>query len=244
MPHESVLDSLASKTFTPFVPDWDESDPDIWQSTYFGAQQGPRLPPDWVITEAAAHQIERGILKIGMEADVHLLERRRDDRRNLLAAKCYRSEVHRHFRDDSRRRQARRTGNRQTDLAMAERTTVGRVFRVRGMGGQRVRRPGRLWSGVSVPPSEALGPFALPDLSDGPGAPWSETTLAVLDVETRRIVDEVVASAAGLVLGNCGVIDAMVATLVDVESLEGEALDRFPAAVAQPERPPMILVAS
>lgn len=34
MPHESVLDSLAS-TFTPFDPDWDTSDPDIYQSTYF-----------------------------------------------------------------------------------------------------------------------------------------------------------------------------------------------------------------
>ena len=66
---------------------------------------------------------------------------------------------------------------------------------------------------------------------------------AALDVEIRRIVDEAAASAAGVVLANCGVIDAMVAMLVDVESLEGEGLDRFRAAVAQPE-PPMALVAS
>lgn len=136
--------------------------------------------------------------------------------------------MHRHVRDDSRYRQAGRTGNRQTDLAMAEGTAARRVFRSEEWVASESDVLGRLWSaGVSVPPSEALGPFALPDLSDGPGAPWSETTLAVLDVETRRIVDEVVASAAGVVLGNCGVIDAMVATLVDVESLEGEALDRY-----------------
>ena len=58
--------------------------------------------------------------------------------------------------------------------------------------------------------------------------------LAALDVETRRIVEEAAASAAGVELANCGVIHAMVATLVDVVSLEGEALDRFLAAVPSP----------
>jgi len=56
-------------------------------STYFGAHHGPQPMPDWVITEDAAQQIERGILKTGKEADVHLVERRLGDRRNLLAAK-------------------------------------------------------------------------------------------------------------------------------------------------------------
>ena len=88
--------------FTPFVPDWDESDPDICQSTYFGAYHGPEPTPYWVITEDAAHQIERGLLKTGKEADVHLVERRLGDRRNLLAAKRYRSLDRRLFRDDSR----------------------------------------------------------------------------------------------------------------------------------------------
>ena len=92
--------------------------------------------------------------------------------------------------------------------------------------------------------SEALGPFALPDVSDGPGASWSETTLASLDVETRKIGDEAAASAAGVVLANRAVVEAMVTALVEVESLEGEALDRFLAGVSRPERPAMTLVAS
>ncbi|CAA9257634.1 MAG: Cell division protein FtsH [uncultured Acidimicrobiales bacterium] len=92
--------------------------------------------------------------------------------------------------------------------------------------------------------SDALGPFALPDVSDGPGGSWSETTLAALDAETRKIVDEAGASAAGVVLANRAVIEVMVAALIEVESLEGEVLDRFLAAVVPPERPAMTLVAS
>jgi hypothetical protein len=57
------------------------------------------------------------------------------------------------------------------------------------------------------------------------------------------VVTEAPASAAGVVLANCGAIDAMVATLVDVESLEVEALDWLLSAVPRPERPPMTLVA-
>ena len=158
MPHEGFLDSRAP-SFTPFVADWDESDPDISQSTYFGAEHGPQPPPDWVITEDAAHQIERGILKTGKEADVHLVERRLGDRRNLLAAKRYRSLVHRQFRDDSRYRQARRTGNRRTDLAMIQGTAAGRAFRAEEWVANEFDVLGRLWSaGVSVPyPVQRLG---------------------------------------------------------------------------------------
>ena len=62
----------------------------------------------------AAEQIDRGILKTGKEADVHLVERRPGDRRNLLAAERYGAAERRQFRDDSRYRQARRTGNRRS----------------------------------------------------------------------------------------------------------------------------------
>jgi hypothetical protein len=226
VPHESVLDSLAS-TFTPFVPDWDESDPDSCQSTYFSAQHGLQPPPDWVMTEDAAHQFERGILTTGKEIDVHLLERRLDDRRNLFSAKRHWSEVHRHFRDDSPYRQARRTGG----------TTAGRACRSEQWVANESNVLGRLSSaGVSVPPSEVLWPFAPPHLSDGPGVPSSETTLAALDVETRKIVDEAAASAAGVGLAKPGVID--VTTLGSVESLEENA------AVAHPQRPPINLEGS
>ena len=53
MPHESVLDSLAS-TFNPLVPDRDDSDSTRGQSAYFGVQHSRRPPPNWVVTEAAA----------------------------------------------------------------------------------------------------------------------------------------------------------------------------------------------
>ena len=146
-------------TFVPFVPDWDESDPDISQSTYFDAEHGPQPPPDWVITDDAAHQIERGMLKTGKEADVHLVERRLGDRRNLLAAKRYRSLATRQFRDDSRYRQGRRTGNRRTDLAMERGTRAGMVFRADQWVANEFDVLGRLWSaGVAVPyPVQRLG---------------------------------------------------------------------------------------
>ena len=149
MPDESVLDPH-SPTFIPFVPDWDESDPDISQSTYFGAEHGPQPPPEWVITEDAAHQIERGVLKTGKEADVHLVERRLGEQRNLLAAKRYRSAVHRQFRDDSHYRG--RTGNRRTDLAINKGTRAGMGFRAEQWVANEFDVLGRLWSaGVSVP---------------------------------------------------------------------------------------------
>jgi len=151
VPDESAIDS-DPPTFTPFVPDWDESDPDISQSTYFGADHGPEPAPSWVITEDAAHQIERGILKTGKEADVHLLERRLGARRNLLAAKRYRSLDRRQFTDDSRYRQGRRTGNRRTDLAIDQGSRVGRAFRAQQWVATEFAVLGRLWSaGVSVP---------------------------------------------------------------------------------------------
>ena len=92
--------------------------------------------------------------------------------------------------------------------------------------------------------SERLGPFALPEPADGPAVPWSETTLAVLDAEARAIVGEAADRSAELVRANRGVIEAMVAALVEVESLEGDALGRFLDKVSCPDRPPMALVAS
>lgn len=56
-------------------------------SSYCDADVGPQPVLTWVITEDAAQQIERGVLKTGKEADVHLVERRLDERRNLVAAK-------------------------------------------------------------------------------------------------------------------------------------------------------------
>jgi hypothetical protein len=113
---------------------------------------------------------------------------------------------------------------------------------VRGMGGRQVRRPGPVVVGRRLRPrSGALASFAQRDVSE-----WVRSTaVANIPGRARRrdpLVEEATASAAGVVLANCGVTDAMVAMLVDVESLSGK-LDWLLAAVAQPERQPMPLVA-
>ena len=244
MPHESVLDSLAS-TFNPLVPDWDESDPTSARaptsvpSTVHSLRQtgsSPRMPPVRS-SEAASRPAGRPTSTSWSEGGT--------TGASSLPPSATRRRCTGTSGTTAGTARPVEPGNRQTDLAMAKETTAGRVFRSAEWVANESDVLGRSWStGLSVPPSDALGPFALLGLSDGPGAPWSETTLAALDVETRRIVDDAAASAAGVVLANCGVVDAMVATLVNVESLEGGALDRFLAAVAQPERPPMTMVAT
>lgn len=56
----------------------DTADPppegDRW-STWGDGDQGPKPRPPWLITERAAVDHERGVLKTGKEADVHLVER-------------------------------------------------------------------------------------------------------------------------------------------------------------------------
>ena len=68
---------------------WDLSTP---------TERGPLPHPDWLVTELAAVDVERGVLKTGKEADVFLLHRHvpGTDRGCLLAAKRYRSHDHRH----------------------------------------------------------------------------------------------------------------------------------------------------
>ena len=127
-------------------------DPSFRHSTYFGSQPGPGPVPDWVITEDAANQQERGLLKTGKEADVHLIERTLGPRRNLLAAKRYRKFEERLFRDDSRYRQGRRTGRRRADLAMAQGTRRGMAMRAEQWVSTEFDVLGRLWeAGASVP---------------------------------------------------------------------------------------------
>ena len=80
------------------------------------------------------------------------MERRLGERRNLLAAKRYRASERRQFRDDSRYRQARRTGNRRTDLAIDKGTRAGVAFRAEQWVANEFAVLGRLWSaGVAVP---------------------------------------------------------------------------------------------
>ena len=138
---------------------WDDDEVDPEASTYLDARHGPEPVPSWVITSDEARQFELGALKSGKEADVFLVERRWGDRVNLLAAKRYRDVEDRLFRDDARFRQARRTGNRRADLAMAKGTRRGMAFRAEQWVTTEFEILSALWSrGLAVPyPVQLLG---------------------------------------------------------------------------------------
>jgi RIO kinase 1 len=136
---------------------WDDEEIDPEQSTYFAAEHGPSPVPDWVITEDAARQHERGIIKSGKEADVHLVERVLGDRVNLLAAKRYRDLDERALRGDAKYR--RGSADRRADLAIAQGTRAGLTFRAQRWLDTEFDALGRLWeAGCAVPyPVQKLG---------------------------------------------------------------------------------------
>ncbi|HVF33031.1 MAG TPA: RIO1 family regulatory kinase/ATPase [Acidimicrobiales bacterium] len=154
-------DSPAHDAFQPTVrtdrPGWDDEVHDPEQSTYTSADPGPEPIPDWVITEDAARQHERGVIKTGKEADVHLVERVLGDRVNLLAAKRYRDLDERAFRNDAKYR--RRLGDRRVELAIAQGTRAGLTFKAQLWLETEFDALGRLWeAGAAVPyPVQKLG---------------------------------------------------------------------------------------
>jgi RIO kinase 1 len=97
-------------------------------STYPDAIHGPRPLPDWVITSGNAIDTDRGPLKTGKEADVHLVSRHDPDsgRTSLLAAKRYRAADHRLFHRDAGYLEGRRVRRSRETRAMANRTGLGR----------------------------------------------------------------------------------------------------------------------
>lgn len=154
-------DSPAHDAFQPtnrtVRPRWDDDVHDPEQSTYTAADPGPEPVPEWVITEDAARQYERGVIKTGKEADVHLVERVLGDRTNILAAKRYRDLDERAFRNDAKYR--KRAGDRRIDLAVAQGTRAGLSFRAQLWLETEFDALGRLWeAGCAVPyPVQKLG---------------------------------------------------------------------------------------
>jgi RIO kinase 1 len=156
-------DDSEEDDFQPIVakprPRWDDEEVDPEQSTYSAADHGPSPVPDWVITDDAARQHERGIIKSGKEADVHLVERVVGDggRFNLLAAKRYRDLDERALRKDAKYRA--RLGDRRVDLAIAQGTRAGLSFRAQLWLETEFDALARLWeAGCAVPyPVQKLG---------------------------------------------------------------------------------------
>ncbi|OLL76694.1 serine/threonine protein kinase [Pseudonocardia sp. Ae168_Ps1] len=97
-----------------------------WPSVPAGSR-GPRPWPSWMVTATGAVDRERGVLKTGKEADVHLVERGLPGRPGvLLAAKRYRDAAHRLFHRDEGYLEGRRVRRSRENRAMARRTSVGR----------------------------------------------------------------------------------------------------------------------
>jgi RIO kinase 1 len=150
-------------SFQPIVarprPRWDDDEIDPEQSTYSSADPGPSPVPDWVITSDAARQFERGIIKSGKEADVHLVERVTPDESqwNLLAAKRYRDLDERALRRDAKF--LKRAGDRRVDLAIARGSRTGLSFRAQLWLDTEFDALSRLWeAGCAVPyPVQKLG---------------------------------------------------------------------------------------
>lgn len=136
-----------------------EDDWSSWDAP--GVLHGPEPVPAWVVTELAAKDIDRGVLKTGKEADVHLVERGvpDTDRRVLLAAKRYRAAEHRLFHRDSGYLEGRRVRESRVTRAMAGRTAFGREAIAGQWAQAEFSALVTLWQlGVSVPyPVQLLG---------------------------------------------------------------------------------------
>jgi RIO kinase 1 len=176
--------------------DWDDDEVDHEASTYLLAdQRGPEPAPDWLITDDAARQYDLGVLKTGKEADVHLVERRLNDRVNHFAAKRYRDLDERAFRNDVRYRAARRTGKARVDRAMAKGSRAGMAYRAQQWVTTEFQMLGRLWeAGVAVPyPVQQLGPEIMLELIGSPDAIAPRLVHAHLDPpQTREMWGELV----------------------------------------------------
>jgi RIO kinase 1 len=146
-------------------------------STYPDATHGPPPRPDWVITSGDALVTDRGPIKAGKEADVHLVERRdpATGQSVLLAAKRYRSADHRLFHRDAGYLEGRRVRKSRETRAMANRTGIGRQLIAGQWAATEFETLGRLWTaGVPVPyPVQLAGSELLLELigTDGEAAP-------------------------------------------------------------------------
>lgn len=152
---------------------------DRWSTWDLSAagERGPQPYPDWLVTELAAVDTERGVLKTGKEADVHLVERAvpGTDRRCLLAAKRYRDPDHRQFHRDAGYLEGRRVRRSRETRAMARRTGFGRQVIADQWAGAEFAVLCRLWQtatqlgGQVVPyPVQLLGTEVLMEFIGDP----------------------------------------------------------------------------
>lgn len=197
-------------------PDFDYSDDPVagagdrwstWDLSRAG-ERGPKPYPDWLVTELAAVDVERGVLKTGKEADVHLLWRGvpDTDRGCLLAAKRYRDARHRQFHRDAAYQEGRRVRRSREMRAMKTRTSFGRDLIAAAWAWAEFAALRTLWTaGAAVPyPVQIVGTEVLLEFigdAGGAAAPrLAETRYrgAELDPLWDQLVEQLV------LLARCG----------------------------------------
>lgn len=141
-------------------------------------ERGPQPYPDWLVTDLGAVDVERGVLKTGKEADVHLLRRGvpDTDRACLLAAKRYRDARHRQFHRDAAYQEGRRVRRSRETRAMKTRTAFGRGLIAGQWAWAEFDALRTLWTvGAAVPyPVQVVGTEVLLEFvgdADGVAAP-------------------------------------------------------------------------
>ncbi|WP_432836881.1 RIO1 family regulatory kinase/ATPase domain-containing protein [Dactylosporangium sp. CA-092794] len=203
-----------------------------WDSP--GVLHGPDPVPGWVITELAARDVDRGVLKTGKEADVHLVERAvpGTERRALLAAKRYRAAEHRMFHRDAGYLEGRRVRATRVTRAMANRTAFGREAIAGQWAAAEFAALAQLWGlGVSVPyPVQLLGTELMLEFigaADGTGAPrlaQTRPSQAELEHLWWQLVDALrILARAGLAHGDLSpynlLVDAERLVLIDLPQI-------------------------
>ena len=134
------------------ITEIDEIDDGITYSTYPDSVHGPVPTPAWVITSAAATDVDLGVFKTGKEADVSLVRRSHGDRSVLLAAKRYRDAHHRMFHRDVGYLEGRRMRRTRENRAIDTRTEFGRELIAGQWSAAEFGVLSRLWSaGAAVP---------------------------------------------------------------------------------------------
>jgi RIO kinase 1 len=151
---------------------------DRWSTWGDAEERGPEPYPDWLVTELAAVDTDRGVLKTGKEADVFLVERGLPDggRTSLLAAKRYRGGDHRLFHRDAGYLEGRRVRRSREMRAMRQRTQFGRNLIAQQWAVAEFAALGTLWAaGAPVPyPVQRAGTELLLEFvgdADGTAAP-------------------------------------------------------------------------
>ena len=148
-----------------------------WANWADADARGPLPPPDWLLTDGDAVDHDRGVIKTGKEADVHLVERITPDGRSLLlASKRYRDRDHRLFHRDAAYLDGRRVRRSREMRAMANRTEIGREMIAGQWAVAEHRALARLWQlGLPVPYPVQLDGTALTlefvGTDDGTAAP-------------------------------------------------------------------------